>query len=231
MRVYRALLVLYPRGFRREYGGPMAQAFGDLRRDRGRRAWLRAVPDLIRSVPPLRIEAVMSTAKSAPLVVSLALAVLGGVAVVMGFDGFGPLVPVVIFGFAAAVFVGLQVSKSARAGGRAPLRNAVVQTWWAPVAAFIGVAQILFAVGTVFEASNLGGRVFGSSFMLAFGVMMLFGLTRRPFAREAGNSLILVATLPALSFFWVIVPTVLALVVWIGVISSGFSEDEAIATA
>ena len=230
MRLYRTLLVLYPRSFRREYAGPMAQVFADLRRDRGRRAWLRVVPDLITTVPRLRIEAVMSTAKSAPLVASLAVAVLGGVAVVVGLDGFGPVVPVVILGLAAAVFLGRHLAKSARGGGRAPLRNAVVQTWWAPVAAFIGVAELLFAIGTVFEASNWGGRIVGSSLMLAFGAMMLFGLARRPFAREAGNSLILLATLPALTFFWVIVPTVLAIVVWIGVIASGFSED-AVATA
>jgi hypothetical protein len=230
VRIYRSLLVLYPRAFRREYAAPMAQAFGDLRRDRGRRAWLRTVPDLIRSVPPLRIEAVMSTAKSAPLVVSLALVVLGGAVLVMGFNGFGPLVPIVILGLAGAVYLWRHVATSVRGGGRAPLRHAVVQTWWAPVAALIGVVEVVFAIGTVFEASNWGGRIIGSSVMLAFGAMMLFGLTRRPFAREAGNSLILLATLPAVTFFWVIVAPVLALVVWVGVISSGFSEKP-VATA
>ena len=55
---------------------------------------------------------------------------------------------------------------------------------------------------------------------------MLLGLKRRPFSREGGNALILLATVPALTFFWIIVPTVLALVVWVGVLSSGFSEEE-----
>jgi hypothetical protein len=48
---------------------------------------------------------------------------------------------------------------------------------------------------------------------------------RRPFARESGNAVILVATVPALLFFWVIVPTVLALVIWVGVLTSGFNEQ------
>ena len=228
MRLYRALLVLYPRAFRREFGEPMAQLFGDQLRDSGRRAWLRTAPDLIFTVPRLRIEAVMSSINSAPRVAAFAFIVLAGVVVAMGLGG--PLVVFVALALAGVLFGQRRLIASARRGGRAPLRHAVVQTWWAPVAALIGGAEILFGIGTVFEASNWGGRIVGSSLLLACGAGMLFGLMRRPFSREAGNALILITTIPALIFFWVIVPTVLAIVVWVGVLTSGFSDEPVPAT-
>jgi len=43
-------------------------------------------------------------------------------------------------------------------------------------------------------------------------------------------SMILLATIPAFAFFWVIVPAVAALLVWIGVLSAGFDDELAVAT-
>jgi hypothetical protein len=62
-RVYRALLLAYPREFRREYGPQMEQAFGDLyreARERGGRSgiahlWALAVSDLARTAVAQRI--------------------------------------------------------------------------------------------------------------------------------------------------------------------------------
>ena len=62
-RVYRALLLAYPREFRREYGPQMEQAFGDLyreARERGGRSgiahlWVLAVSDLARTAVAQRI--------------------------------------------------------------------------------------------------------------------------------------------------------------------------------
>jgi hypothetical protein len=53
-RVYGMLLLVYPREFRRRYGGEMVQVFGDLCREAKRRGgalgmmmlWVRTVPDL-----------------------------------------------------------------------------------------------------------------------------------------------------------------------------------------
>jgi len=54
---------------------------------------------------------------------------------------------------------------------------------------------------------------------------------RRPFDRVVGNSLILLATVPALMFFWVIVPPLAAIVVWVGVLSAGFDNRPVATTA
>ena len=42
-RVYRALLLVYPREFRREYGPQMEQAFGDLYRQTCERGGRRGI--------------------------------------------------------------------------------------------------------------------------------------------------------------------------------------------
>lgn len=219
--LYRALVTLYPRSFRMDYGEPMVQLFADRVRDVGAKAWLRAVPDLVRTVPVERIEAVMSRLGPGAGVLALAFAVLGATAVSIGIGaGAAPIVVVAI----VAVLVSQRRLFASLGGERAPLRHAVVQAWWAPVAGLLGAAMILAGIGTVFEASNLGGRIVGSSLLLAFGGAMLFGLMRRPLARTSGNALILLATVPAFPFFWLIVPPLAAIAIWVGVLASGFEE-------
>lgn len=219
--LYRALLVLYPRSFRVDYGDPMAQLFADRVRDVGAKAWLRALPDLARTVPIQRIEAVMSRLGPRARVLALAFAVLGATAVSIGIGG-GAVLPIAVA--VVAVLISQRRLFASLGGERAPLRHAVVQAWWAPIAGLLGGVMILAGIGTIFEAHNLGGRIVGSSLLLAFGGAMLYGLMRRPFARMPGNALILLATTPALPFFWLVVPTLAAIVIWAGVLASGFEE-------
>jgi len=229
VRIYRMLLVLYPRTFRREYREPMLQLFGDCMRDGGAKVWLRTVPDLVRTIPALRLEAVMASGHAVRRVLAFALVALGAVVVVMGVGG-----PAVIAAILIVVIALLALGRGSLGpvfrGERAPLRHAVVQTWWAPVAAFAGAALIFFGFGTIFEAHNWGGRIFGSAILMAFGGVMFLGLTRRPFARSSGNALILITTVPGFLFFWALIPPLISLVVWIGVFTSGF-EDKAVAPA
>lgn len=222
--LYQALLALYPRGFRREYGDPMAQVFADQVRDRGAKAWLRTAPDILRTVPTQRIEAVMTSIPARRAVAYAFVAVLGATLVAIGGAGAAP---VVIITIAAAVALHRNLPALRLRGERAPLRHALVQTWWAPIVGLLGLAEIVFGIGTIFEASNWGGRVFGSTLMLAFGCASLLGLVRRPFARQPGNALILIGTTPAFPFFWLIVPTLAAVLIWVGVLSSGFSDEVA----
>jgi hypothetical protein len=85
--------------------------------------------------------------------------------------------------------------------------------------------MVLGGVATIFEAHNLGGRIVGSGLLMAFGAAMLIGLMQRPFDRQGGNTLVLLATIPALLFFWAIVPPLSAIVVWVGVLTGGFSDQ------
>lgn len=103
-RIYWSLLVLYPPGFRREWGPALVQLFGDqLRHPRrpgravGLRVWLRTLDDLLGSVPRQQLEAFMeetSTIDRAVIVTSVVaiVAALGtGLAVVTA--GIGPAIP------------------------------------------------------------------------------------------------------------------------------------------
>jgi hypothetical protein len=223
LRIYRALLALYPRSFRREYREPMLQLFGDCVRDRGARVWLRTVPDLVRTLPALRLEAVMSGGNTTNRVVVLVLAVLAVAAVALGVGGPALVLPLLV-AIVAMLVLGRGSLGPVFNGERAPLRHAVVQTWWAPLAALLGAAMLFFGFGTIFEAHNWGGRIFGTATLLGFGFGMFLGLTRRPFSRSSGNALILITTTPALVFFWVVIPTVIAFVIWIGVFTSGWDD-------
>lgn len=219
--IYRALIVLYPRSFRRDYGGPMTQLFADRVRDVGARAWLRALPDLIRTLPVERIEAVMSSLGPRVRVLTLALAALGATAVTVGLGGGA--VPIIALAVVGLLFV-QRGAFSSLGGERAPLRHAVRQAWWAPLAALLGLAMLLAGAVNIFTAHNLGGRIVGSTLILAFGGGMFLGLMRRPFNRTQGNTLILLTTVPAMALWWSIIPPLVAIAIWIGVLRSGFEE-------
>lgn len=220
--IYRASLRLYPRSFRAAYGEPMAQLFGDRVRDVGARAWLRTIPDLIRTVPVQRTEDAMSRLSVGVRVVVIAMIVLGAAVLAIGRGG-GAL-PVMALSVIALVVSQRSLFALVPGRDRAPLPRAVIQTWWAPVAGLLGLMTLAAGVANVFAAQNTSGRIVGSILLITFGVGMLYGLVRRPFARPAANALILITTIPALLLFWLVVPTVLAVVVWIGVISSGFAD-------
>jgi hypothetical protein len=106
-RVYGWLLVLYPPAFRRDWGPAMVQLFGDqLRhphrpgRTVGARVWLRALDDLLTSVPRQRWEAFMeetSTLHRAALVAAaLAVVTALGTGLAVLAAGIGPAVPLAI---------------------------------------------------------------------------------------------------------------------------------------
>jgi hypothetical protein len=219
--LYGALLRLYPRSFREGYAELMSQLFADRLRDVGARAWLETAPDLVRTVPVQRMEAVMARLGPRARIVLPALGVLAAAVAAAAFGGGA--IPLIVVVTAAVLILRRQGVASSVLGDRAPLWPAVIQAWWAPVAALLGVAMIALGVGTVFWAANLGGRIVGSTVLVAFGAAMLLGLMRRPFDRSTGNTIVLVATVPPLLVFWVIVPTVAAVVVWVGVLAGGFA--------
>ena len=225
--LYRALLALYPRSFRDSYAEPMNQLFGDRLRDRGRGVWLEAAPDLVRTLPVQRMEAVMARVSPGGRVLALAVIVAGAVFGSVGLGG-GAAPLLVVLAVVGAVYAAVKRRRIlVPFGERAPLWPSLTQAWWAPIAALLGLVMIAAGIGTVFEAHNVGGRIFGSGLLLALGGMMLLGLVRRPFDRVSGNSMILVATIPAFAFFWIVVPALAALLVWIGVLTAGFSEEPA----
>jgi hypothetical protein len=145
-RSYRALVRLYPRGFRREYGDDIVQLFRDDLHERGAlRGWGRALSDLILSVPIQHVEATVaqpSTSRAAQ--VGLAAA---GLAVLAVF-AVGRYVVVAVPLTAAIAAAALLYWRS-----RLPYREAVTDasSWWWRVV--VAGAALLAGIGL---AANYG---------------------------------------------------------------------------
>jgi hypothetical protein len=81
LRVYRRLLRLYPRSFRSEYDTELTRVFTELLSDLGpRRAWVRVLLDLVRTVPRYRMEDIMKTPRSNRAILGASLAVIASIA-------------------------------------------------------------------------------------------------------------------------------------------------------
>lgn len=98
--LYRALLTLYPRAFRREYTPDLTQSFVDLARNRGLgSAWIRCSVDLAVTVPRYHLEAVVHRHVSSAALIAFAVSVVGlaGVAgLVLGGVAALPLLAVAV---------------------------------------------------------------------------------------------------------------------------------------
>lgn len=78
VRLYQALLMLYPRAFRREYARDLTQSFVDLARDRGTAStWIRCWVDLAVTVPRYQLEALVHRHVSSASLIALPVAVVG----------------------------------------------------------------------------------------------------------------------------------------------------------
>lgn len=146
-RVYAALLHLYPRRFREEYGTDMVLLFRDQRRDEP--AWrvtLRTLLDLALTVPYQHLETRMHKNPTPVATLGyLTVALAGLLVAVFGGDG----TPAVIIGAAVALAAGsLAIVTWRRA---APFRGSVpTAQWWM----FVVAGPVL--VGAVLVAAELG---------------------------------------------------------------------------
>ena len=86
--IYRALVRLYPKDFRRHYGDDLVQNFVDLLgRDGASRTWPRVTIDLVLTVPRYRLETVMNQRQSTATLYA-AFAALAGAGVISMLVGF-----------------------------------------------------------------------------------------------------------------------------------------------
>jgi hypothetical protein len=115
-RVYRNLLLLYPRDFRDRYGDDLVQALTDLSGELGpHRAWRRAALDLVVTVPRYRMETLMKEEhRSTFLTFAIMLMACAGIVFPLVTGGsWGLLVSVLLWATAAFVAI-TQRSKLAR---------------------------------------------------------------------------------------------------------------------
>ena len=132
--MYRTLLLLYPRRFRREYGALMVQLHRDQRRDRGMRAWLTTSRDLFTTVPARNLEAFMSMNPQGKLV---AAAIATSVAILV-FAAFGGAIGALVLMLLLAWILTTVLRR----------RNAVPSStlWWKLVVAGVSLFALTFVV-------------------------------------------------------------------------------------
>ncbi len=111
---YGALLRLYPRDFRTDYGDDLVQHFADLAADRGTRAaWTRTTADLIITVPRYRLESIMSEKSSTTtLYLTIGILTFGGVASLL--TGFYPGMLLLVAGLTLAISQRSALSRAIR---------------------------------------------------------------------------------------------------------------------
>ena len=110
-RVYRSLLLLYPRDFRDRYTDDLVQTLTDLSGELGpRRAWRRVALDLVVTVPRYRLETLMSDKRSSTLL-TVAITVMAVAGITSVFVGLYPGVVLVPLAVVVAI---TQRSKLAR---------------------------------------------------------------------------------------------------------------------
>ena len=89
--LYRAVVLLYPKEFRRDYGDDLVRHYDDLVADRGTAtAWCRTALDAVLTVPRFRLESVMNARHSDHTITVIAgLLVVVGAAMVFTVDSSG----------------------------------------------------------------------------------------------------------------------------------------------
>ncbi len=150
VRIYQALLVFYPRRFRREYGEDMVLLFAEQLRDES--AWRvcsRATTDFALTVPTRHLEVIMKKSTSPFLSTFFgAVAVAGAMFAVVS----GTSAALAIVGAVTAVLAG-GLSLLSYRRNRPLVRSSTEGGWWKPLAAGGGLLTALIV--TV----NLTGEV------------------------------------------------------------------------
>lgn len=149
--IYRALVSLYPRRFREEYGRDMALLFEtQLRNEHAGRVWARALVDLAINVPAQHLEARMHRSPNVVVpVVFAAVAVAGLVLTIVGGTNLGTAA----FGLAIAAVSGVLALTSWRRTRAVTAARPANAHWWKLVAG--GTVVFASTVVTV----NITGEV------------------------------------------------------------------------
>lgn len=99
------------------------------------------------------------------------------------------------------------------------------QTWWAPLAAVLVVAELLVAQAFLIgdgtsNILNAESTASGSTLALGGAAALVAGLWVRPKARGLGNALTIAGAALAAIWVWTIIMTPIAFVVVVGVVVS-----------
>jgi len=149
-----------------------------------------------------------------------ALAFLAAIALIVAMAiGAGPPLLLMVGGVLMVGLFGVLASKRDGRpteylyGGATPK----LWTWWTILAAVLGAVYVIMATGQLIEdpkATNVGAL----GIMIGFASLIALGLRLRSRSKVSGNWMIVFATIPALLFFWIVVPAVVGLAIIAGAV-------------
>ena len=191
----------------------MAEAFSERLAERGsRRTWVSIAGDLSLSVPQQTLrETFMRQRWMAEVTVLVAIAMVGATWLGAGSSllfGYG-------VGFVA--FLGLWSAdlESRRDHSVTTDVGPKRWTWWTVLAGGLAVAYVIAAAGQMLsdpKPTNLGAFVL----MVGFAGVIALGLALRSRSHGIGYWMVIIATVPALIFVWMVVPPLVAIAVICG---------------
>lgn len=109
--------------------------------------------------------------------------------------------------------------------------RALRQTWWAPLAAVLVVAELLVAQAFLIgdgtsNILNAESTTAGATLSLGGAAALAVGLWARPKARVVGNALVVVGAVLAAIWVWTVLMTPIAIAVIVGVTVSQVRSAE-----
>ncbi len=109
--------------------------------------------------------------------------------------------------------------------------RALKQSWWAPLAAVLVVAELLVAQAFLIgdgtsNILNVESTAAGATLSLGGAAALGVGVWTRPKARGVGNALVVVGAVLAAIWFWTVLMTPIAIAVIVGVTVSQVRSSE-----
>ncbi|HYI46682.1 MAG TPA: hypothetical protein VE174_14585 [Actinomycetota bacterium] len=194
----------------------MSQAFCDRMRDRGApRTWAFVGADLVHSVPKQIMEASLMNQKWMAIFTAIA-----SVALITAL-GMG-IAPPVLLAAGTVALVGFLLVVSSKRGDRPTEylyagHGPKTWTWWTVLAALLATVYVVAATGQLIEtpkATNIGAL----GIAIGFAGLIAMGLRLRTQSKITGNWMVIFATAPALMFFWMLLPPLVALAIIVGAV-------------
>jgi hypothetical protein len=217
--VYVRLLRLYPSSFRARFGEEMQQFVRD-EATHGRRVhWMRTLADLFRSALVQRWkDSYMRPKLGIGLAVVLVAFLVARVVIGSGFTQETTIIMAAELGILAILLgAGALLGRRVR-GAEYDYTHRRLRWWWIP-AGLLGAAEVVMSIGQLVREPK-AANVFGLLILCGFAALVFAGMAIRN--RRAGNYMIAAGVVPVASIFWLVYPTVLAVVVIVNALADNF---------
>jgi hypothetical protein len=208
--IYSRLLRFYPSSFRARFGEELLQFVSDETAHGRRVYWTRTYADLFTSALRQRWEeGKMRPSLGIGIAVVLVTFMVTRVVIGSGFTAQTAMIMAIQLGIVGILFGAGKLLGTRVRGAEYDYARRRFRWWWVP-AGLLGAAEVVMSIGQLIHEPK-GTNLAAMLVLCGFATVVFAGMAIRN--RRAGNYMIAGGVVPALALFWLIVPTILALVV------------------